>query len=154
MNNFYPVVMRYHSMWTSCWIIKQDGRLAPAYFSPNYNYFDQLLQTVKIETTVLNLVLKCFLPTSIPSLISIFYAKEGDHDFLLKIFCLTVPKNFVGEPFCVSQNLWYGKILWIRGGGREYHDFPSKIFCLTVPKKFVKEPSVVSENFGYRKFYA
>ena len=26
---------------------KQDGRLAPAYFSPNYKYFDQLLQTVK-----------------------------------------------------------------------------------------------------------
>ena len=35
---------------------KQDGRLAPAYFSPNYKYFDQILQTVKNETTVLNLV--------------------------------------------------------------------------------------------------
>ena len=22
------------------------------------------------------------------------------HDFPSKIFCLTVPKNFVGEPFC------------------------------------------------------
>ena len=31
---------------------KQDGRLAPAYFSPEYKYFDQHLQTVKNETTV------------------------------------------------------------------------------------------------------
>ena len=75
--------------------------LAPAYFSPNYNYFDQLLQTVKNKTTVLILVLKEFLQTSIPSLISVLYA-TGYHDFPLKIFCLTVPKNFVGESFSVS----------------------------------------------------
>ena len=24
---------------------KQDGRLAPAYFSPNYKYFDQILHS-------------------------------------------------------------------------------------------------------------
>ena len=30
---------------------KQDGRLVPTYFSPEYNYFDQHLQTVKNETT-------------------------------------------------------------------------------------------------------
>ena len=45
--------------------LKQDGRLAPAYFSPNYKYFDQLLQTVKNKTTVLILVFKEFLQTSI-----------------------------------------------------------------------------------------
>ena len=28
----------------------------------------------------------------------------GYHDFLSKFFCLTVPKNFVGEPFRASQN--------------------------------------------------
>ena len=28
---------------------------------------------------------------------------------LSNFFCLTVPKNFVGEPFCVSENYWYGK---------------------------------------------
>ena len=32
--------------------IKQSNRLAPAYFSPEYEYFDQHLQTVKNETTV------------------------------------------------------------------------------------------------------
>ena len=55
--------------------------------------------------------------------------KRRYHDFPLKIFCLTVPKKFVGEPFCVSENVWFRKILWMRererereregGGGRE-----------------------------------
>ena len=58
--------------WYFC---KQDGRLAPACFSPNYNFFDQALQTVEIDTTVLNLVFKEFLQTSIPLLISVLYAK-------------------------------------------------------------------------------
>ena len=75
--------------------------LAPAYFSPNYKYFDHFLQTVKNKTTVLMLVFKEFLRTSIPPLISVLYAK-GYHDFLLKNFRLTVPKNFVEEPFSVS----------------------------------------------------
>ena len=104
---------------------QQDGRPAPAYFSPNYKYVDQFLQTVKNKTTVLNLVFKEFLQTSIPPLISVRYAK-GYHDFPLKNFCLTVPKKFVEEPFCVSENFCYQKILWIRrGGGREE---VSKIF--------------------------
>ena len=96
---------------------KRDGRLAPAYFSPNYKYFDQLLQTVKNKTTVLILVFKEFLQTSIRPLISVPYAK-GYHSFPLKIFCLTVPKNFVEEPFCVSENFWYRKMLGIRERGR------------------------------------
>ena len=33
-------------------ITRQDVRIAPAYFSPEYKYFDQHLQTVKNETTV------------------------------------------------------------------------------------------------------
>ena len=78
-------------------IIKQDGRLAPAYFSPKYKYFDQLLQMVKNKTTVLNIVFNEFLQTSIPPLISVLYGKGYD-DFPLKNFCLTVPKNFVEEP--------------------------------------------------------
>ena len=78
----------------------QDGRLAPAYFSPNSKYLDQLLQVVKNKTTVLNLVFKEFLQTSIPPLISVLYAK-GYHDFPLKNFCLSA-KNFVKELFSVS----------------------------------------------------
>ena len=48
----------------------------------------------------------------------------------VEYFCLAVPKNFVGEPFCavfqkfcVSQNLWIGG-----GGGWEV----SRFFCQKV----------------------
>ena len=41
---------------------------------------------------------------------------EECHNFPLKICCLTVPENFVGEPFCVSEKFWYRKKLWIRRG--------------------------------------
>ena len=40
---------------------------------------------------------------SLVSGIQKFYASEGYvtiFDFLSKFFCLTVPKNFVSEPFC------------------------------------------------------
>ena len=48
-----------------------------------------------------------------------FYASErgrGYQDFPSKIFCLTVPKNFAGEPFSVSLISGTEKV-WIRGGG-------------------------------------
>ena len=32
------------------------------------------------------------------------WIKRGHQIFPSKRFCLTVPKNFVGEPFCVSKN--------------------------------------------------
>ena len=44
-------------------------------------------------------------------------ARGKYHDFRLKNCCLTVPTNFVGKPFCVSQNFWCRKLFWIRGGG-------------------------------------
>ena len=51
-----------YSLQACCLKNKQDGQLAPAYFSPNYKYSDdQLLQTVKNETTALNLVFKGFI---------------------------------------------------------------------------------------------
>ena len=93
--------------------------LTTAYFSPNYKYFDQLLQLVKNKTTVFNLVFKEFLQTSIPPLISVLYAK-GYHDFRLKNFRITVPKNFVEEPVCVSEKFGYRKTLCLR---EKYHNF-------------------------------
>ena len=75
------------------------------------------------------------------------------HDFLLKICCLTVPKIFVGEPFCVSQKFLVSKKFMDKRGG-EYHDFLSKVFCLTVPKNFVGEPFSVSLISGIERFYA
>ena len=41
---------------------------------------------------------------------------RGYHDFLSKLFCLKAPKQFVEEPFCVSENLCYRKMLEIREG--------------------------------------
>ena len=87
--------------------------LALAYFSPNYKHFDQLLQTVENKITVLILVFKEFLQTSIPPLIFVLYAK-GYHYFPLKNFRLTVQKYFVGEPVCVSENFGYRKTLCLR----------------------------------------
>ena len=171
---------------------KIDGRLAPAYFSPNYKYFDQLLQTVKKETTDLTLVFKrFFLQTSIPPLISILYAKEEVSRVSVEIFLFhsaekfcwgtlqcfrkywvsknfrhkrgegvlrfsvekilfhrTETKNFVGEPFGVSENFGYRKFLCIR---RRYHYFPLKIFCLTAPKNIVGEYFNVLRKFGLSK---
>ena len=83
--------------------LKQNGQLAPAYFSPEYKYFHQHLQTVKNETTVQNLVFEGFLQTSIPSLIFIFHEKEGVSRLSVQNFCLIVPKNFVGAIQCIRE---------------------------------------------------
>ena len=135
--------------WYNC---QQYGRLAPAYFSPNYKFFDQFLPAVGIDTTVLNLVFKGFLQTSIRPLFSVLYAK-GYHDFPLKNFWLTVPKHFVEERFCVVENFWYRKMLGIREGS-DITVFPQNCFCLTGPSQFLEEPFCVSESFRYQKFYA
>ena len=98
---------------------QQDGRLAPAYFLPNYKCFGILLQTVKNKTTVLNLVFREFLQLSIPPVIPVLYAKMY-HDFPLQNSCLMVPNHFVDEPFCVSEIFRYRKNLCLRG---DYHGF-------------------------------
>ena len=46
-------------------------------------------------------------------------------DFPSKIFCLTVPKNFVGQPFSVSLISGIEKTLCFRG---LCHDFASEKF--------------------------
>ena len=40
-----------------------------------------------------------------------------------KILSLIVPKNIVGETFCISQNFWYRKIFSITEGGRQGRNF-------------------------------
>ena len=122
--------------------------LAPAKFSPNCKYFDQLLQTVKNKTTVLILVFKDFLQISIPPLISLVYAK-GYHNFPLKNIRLTVPRNFLGEPFNASlisgiENFYASQ----RGLPR----FSVETFCHTVQKNFVGAPFSNSLISGTEKF--
>ena len=81
--------------------------------------------------------------------------REGEVSrFPSKIFCLTVPKNAVGEPFSLSLISGIEKV-WMRGwGGGECQDFPSKISRLTVPKNFVGQPFRMSLISGIKKFYA
>ena len=134
---------------------KQDGRLAPAYFSPNYKHFDQLLQTVKNKTTVLILVFKEFLQTSIPQLISVVSAK-GYYDFPLKNLLSHSTEKFCrGTLLCYLRKFPVAKKFMDKrgggGGGRKNHDFQSKIFCLTLPKNFVGEPISVSLISGIEK---
>ena len=67
--------------------------------------------------------------------------REGGkyQDFPSKIFCLTVPKEFVREPFKVSLISGMEKLL----ASEVYvviFDLLSQLFCLTVPKNFVGEP--------------
>ena len=89
---------------------KQDGRLAPAYFSPNYKYFDKLLQTVKKETTVLTEFFKrFFLQTSVPPLISILHAKEEVSRFSVEIFLFHSAEKFRWETLQCFRKIWVSK---------------------------------------------
>ena len=74
--------------------------------------------------------------------------KKGYHDFPLKTSCLTVPKNLVAEPFGISENFGYRKILCIRGG---YHDFLWEIFVSQYRKLSQRNPSVFQEISGIEK---
>ena len=104
----------------------------------------------KNKSTVLNLLFKEFLQTSIPPLISVLYAK-GYHDFPLRNLCLPVSRKFVGEPFCVSKELWYRKFSSKEGG--KLHGFVEKFFISQDRKNFAREPFCVSENFWQEKIF-
>ena len=71
--------------------------------------------------------------------------------FSVELFCLTVLKNAVGEPFSLSLISGIEKV-WMRGWGlKECQDFPSKFSCLTVPKVFVGQPFRVSLFSGIER---
>ena len=70
--------------------------------------------------------------------------------FSVEIFFVSVPKNFVGEPFSVSlisgiENFYASE------GYVTIFDFLSIFFCLTVPKNFVGESFSVSLISGIEK---
>ena len=72
----------------------------------------------------------------------------ADFSFSVEIFLSPIAKTLVGEPFNVSENFGYRKILCKRRG---FHKSPMIIFCLTMRKWIREEPPKVLENFGYRK---
>ena len=60
--------------------------------------------------------------------------------FLSKVFCLSVPKNLVGEqPFSAVFQKMSGSENVLKKRGKEYQKFQSIVFCLTVPKIWLGE---------------
>ena len=85
-----------------------------------------------------------------------FYGKEWGEGGRISIFrkTLSVPENFVGQPFKVSMISGIENFCGHGGGGRrEFHEFLLKISCLTVPKIFIEEHFCVSEIFWCRKTF-
>ena len=81
--------------------------------------------------------------------------ERGEHqDFLSKIISLTVPKNFVGQPFCAVFQKFSGseKFYGEKGGTSRF--FCRKI-CLSLPKNFVGQPfcAVFQKFSGSEKVY-
>ena len=79
-------------------------------------------------------------------MISVLHAK-GYHDFSSKLFCLTIPKNFGGEPSGFSENLWYRKFFMLQRVMSRFSIFCQNFFRLTVPKISVGEPFSALEGY-------
>ena len=76
--------------------------------------------------------------------------RGGYQDFPSKIFCLTVPKIFVEEPFIVS--LYSGtENVWIGGGGCLVSRFSVLKILSHCAENFRRGILSCGINFGYRK---
>ena len=66
----------------------------------------------------------------------------GCHDFLSKLFCPIVPKNFRRGTllWCVPEKFQYRKLFEKQVEGSENGEIPSNFCCLTAPKRSVEEP--------------
>ena len=79
--------------------------------------------------------------------------KRGVSNFPSKIFCSTVPKNFLGESFGVSLISGIEKFCASEGYVRIF-DFLSKVYCLLVSKISAGESFTVALISGIEKIYA
>ena len=68
------------------------------------------------------------------------------------MFCLTVPKNFVEEPFCAVFHKTSGSKKFMDKKG-ECQNFPLKFSCPKVQKNSVREPFSLSLNSSIEKFF-
>ena len=73
--------------------------------------------------------------------------------FSFEFFCLTVPKDFVEEPFCAVFQKISGSQKFMHKKG-DIQGLRSKISCLTVPKTYVEQPDRVSLILGMENFHA
>ncbi len=72
-------------------------------------------------------------------------------DFPSKIFCLRMPKKFIGEPFCAVFQKTSGSEKFMDKRGGEYQDLPLIIFCLTVQKKIRRATILCSTEIPVSK---
>ena len=78
--------------------------------------------------------------------------KRGEYqEFPSNIFCLTVPKNFVGEALSASQ-ISSNENVWIRGG--EYQEFPSKDIVSLNRNNSLENTLVFQANSFIENFHA
>ena len=73
-------------------------------------------------------------------------ARQRNITIFRRKFFVSVPKNFVGEQFGISEKFSYRKTSCVRG---RYHFSP--LFQGLLPEKFVGEPLCVTESLGHRK---
>ena len=71
--------------------------------------------------------------------------------FCVENFCLTVPKNFVGDPFCVSKKFLFRKFSCIGGGGG-HHGFAEN-FLSHRPEKLRKGSLQFHKISGIERIY-
>ena len=76
--------------------------------------------------------------------------KEEVNDFPWINFGLTVPKNFMGERFCVSENFQYGNNLWRRRG---VTFFRHELFVQNRRKSSWANLSVFQNYSGFKVFW-
>ena len=74
--------------------------------------------------------------------------KRGVARFNVDNFLSHMPKNFVGEHFCVLENVWFEKNMSNKWGVSCFFD--GSFFSLSA-EKFCGETLNVSETLGYRK---
>ena len=127
------------------WNKKQDGWLAPAYFSLDYKQFDQILQTVKNDTTGLNLVIK------------VFYKHQFHHWSLYfkQISRFSINFFFVSQYRKTSMgNLCYRKIILVSKNFKDKKGITifGRIFFVSQYRKPSMGTLCVTEKlFWYRK---
>ena len=83
-----------------------------------------------------------------------FYASEGYVTIFCRfVFCLTVPKNLVGEPSCAVFQKISGseKFMDKRGGGGGVSRFSFENFLSHSAENFRRGILYCCNNFGYRK---
>ena len=125
-----------HCRGASRWCRKDSGERSHVSESFGYGTFFLHKNGIALSSFEAFFVSQCQQIWKNPSIsqkssgIESFFAKQGEQLFSVDFFCLTVPKNFVGEAFCVSENFCYRKFSCMGEGGG-HHGIVQKKVCLT-----------------------